>query len=179
MLTDAVAEGLIPVNPARQPRRARHGGSRRRAIYADARGKAPAYLEPPEARGLLMATPAEYRVMVPAALTTGFRRGEVLGLRWEDIRWPQRRIDLRHQLQARRSARCKCGSVREVVLYSGLAEALGKRRQAEGYIFRDPQGRPWSNEGPARVFLDAAYRRAGLRREGQMWHVLRTRTPLS
>jgi integrase len=111
--------------------------------------------------------------MVLAALTTGFRRGELLGLRWEDIRWADRRIDLRGQLQGREYVGCKNGSEREVVLWSGLAAALGRRREAEGYVFLNPHGRPWANEGPARAFLDAAYEAAGLRRSGQMWHVLR------
>jgi integrase len=111
--------------------------------------------------------------MVLTAVTTGFRRGELLGLRWEDIRWADRRIELRGQLQSRKYVGCKCGSEREVPLYSGLAASLGKRRQAEGYVFLDPKGRPWSNEGPARAFLGAAYEAAELRRPGQMWHALR------
>ncbi|MGI9183639.1 MAG: tyrosine-type recombinase/integrase [Solirubrobacteraceae bacterium] len=111
--------------------------------------------------------------MVLAALTTGFRRGELLGLRWEDIGWSERRIDLRGQLQSGEYVGRKNASEREVVLYSGLAIALGRRRQAGGYVFLDLEGQPWTNEGPARVFLDEAHRAAGLRRPGQMWHVLR------
>jgi integrase len=60
-----------------------------------------------------------------------------------------------------------------VVLYSGLAGELGKRRQAEGYIFTDKDGRPWSRREPDRKVLGPAYERAGLRRPGQMWHTLR------
>lgn len=108
-----------------------------------------------------------------AALTTGFRRGELLGLRWEDIRWADKRIELRGQLQNREYVGCENDSAREVVLYSGLSLQLGRRRQAEGYVFLDEQGRPWTNEGPARAFLADAYGSAGLRRPGQMWHVLR------
>jgi integrase len=111
--------------------------------------------------------------MVLTVLTTGFRRGELLGLRWEDIRWADRRIDLRGQLQNRERVPCKNDSEREVVLYSGLATLLGSRRQAEGYVFLDPAGRPWSNAGPGKGFLSEAYRQAGLRRPGQLWHVLR------
>lgn len=173
MLTDAVADGLLASNPARQPRRARHGGSKRRGLYADATRPPPKYLEPVEARALLAACPIDHRPMVLAALTTGFRRGELLGLRWEDIRWADARIDLRGQLQQREFVPCKCGSEREVVLYSGLARTLGGRRQAEGYVFTDPRGRPWGNQGPELAFLAGAYTAAGLRRPGQMWHVLR------
>jgi integrase len=173
MLTDAVAEGLIASNPVRQPRRARHGGSRRKAAYLDAQRPAPKFLEPDEARALLVAGPEPYRDMVLADLTTGCRRGELLGLRWEDIRWADRRIDLTGQLQGRERVGCKNESEREVVLFSRLAAALGKRRQAEGYVFLDPRGRPWTNQGPERAFLRDTYEAAGLRRPGQMWHVLR------
>jgi integrase len=111
--------------------------------------------------------------MVLAGLTTGFRRGELLGVGWEDIRWADRRIDLRGQLQGRERVGCKNGSEREVVMCSRLAAELGKRRQAEGFVFLDPKGRPWANQGPERAFLRDAYEAAGLRRPGQMWHVLR------
>jgi hypothetical protein len=68
-----------------------------------------------------------------------------------------RRINLRGQLQNREYIpRCKNDGEREVVLYSGLAGRLGARRQAEGYVFLDPKGRPWSNEGPGRAFLSRA-----------------------
>ncbi|HKP89800.1 MAG TPA: tyrosine-type recombinase/integrase [Thermoleophilaceae bacterium] len=173
MLTDAVDEGLIVTNAARQPRRARHGGSRRGALYVAVKRAAPKFLEPAEARALLAVTPESHRAMVLAALTTGFRRGELLGLRWEDIRWADRRIELRGQLQRREYVGCKCGSEREVVLYSGLARALGKHRQAEGYVFTDANGEPWTDQGPERAFLRAAYDAAGLRQPGRMWHALR------
>jgi integrase len=60
--------------------------------------------------------------MVLTALATGFRRGEVLGLRWEDIRLADDRIDLRHQLQRRDAVPPKYGSTRTVVLYSASAQ---------------------------------------------------------
>lgn len=173
MLSDAVSDGLLTRNPLRQPRRARHGGSRRKSLYVNAKRKAPKHLEVDEARALLAVTPAAYRTMVLAALTTGFRRGELLGLRWHDLDFGRSRIELRRQLQNRREVRCKYDSERDVVLYSGLARALGGRRRTEGYVFTDPDRGPWTNEGPARTFLTAAYEAVGLREEGRMWHVLR------
>src|SRR5215218_7736495 len=80
MLTDALEDGLISSNPCRQPRRARHGASRRRALLAEVKTERPKHLEPEEARALLAATPDPYWDMVLAALATGFRRGELLGL---------------------------------------------------------------------------------------------------
>jgi integrase len=173
MLTDAVTDGLIAANPARQPRRARHGSSRRGQLFADARREAPKHLEPVEALALLNATPAEHRTMVLAALTTGARRGELLGLRWEWIDFAKRRVWIGGQLQGREPVGCKYASEREVVLYSGLAAALGPRRQAEGFVFLGPDDKAWLNQGPERDFLRDAYDAAGLRRPGKMWHLLR------
>jgi integrase len=173
MLTDAVTDGLIAANPARQPRRARHGSSRRGQLFADARREAPKFLEPVEARALLEATPAAHRPMVLAALTTGARRGELLGLRWEWVDFAKRRVWIGGQLQQREQVGCKYASEREVPLYSGLAAALGPRRQAEGFVFVAPDGGPWPNQGPEREFMRDGYDTAGLRRPGKMWHLLR------
>jgi integrase len=111
--------------------------------------------------------------MVLAALSTGFRCGELLGLRWEDIRWADERIDLRRQLQRGEPVKPKYSSYREVPLYSGLRMALGRRRRAEGHVFADAHGDPWGDTGPDREFLSAAYERAGLRCPGVLWHSLR------
>jgi integrase len=173
MLTDAVADGLIVVNHARQPRRARHGNSRRNQVLPDARRPEPKFYEPHEARAIITATPEPYRDMVLADLTTGARRGELLAMRWEWIDFAARRIWLGGQLQERELVPCKNHSEREVVLYSGLAAMFGARRQAEGYVFRAPDGRPWGNRGPEREFLGDVLRGLGLKREDRMWHPLR------
>ena len=173
MLTDAVAEGYLPANPARQPRRARHGGSRRNHVFADVHRADPKFLELDEARALLAATSSEYRPMGLAALTTGARRGELLALRWENVDFAKDRVRLVEQLQGRRVEACKYDSAREVPLYSGLAAALGPRRQATGLVFMAADGQPWANDGPGRAFLAEAYEVAGLRRPRRLWHVLR------
>lgn len=173
MLTDARDVGLIASNPCQQPRRARHGASRRRALLAEVKSDKPKHLEPTEARALLAATPDRYRDMILAALATGFRRGELLGLGWEDVDFGAGRIELRRQLQGREAVKPKYSSYREVPLYSGLRAALARRRGAEGYVFTGPDGRPWGDSEPDRVFLAAAYETAGLRRAGVLWHSLR------
>jgi integrase len=122
--------------------------------------------------------------MVLLALTTGFRRNEILGLQWEWIDFGAMRIDLRGQLYWRRIegsrerepaiVRCKYDSEREVPLFSGLAELLGSRREASGFVFRNPNtGKPWKEGKPTEHFLEPAYEACGLRRPGRMWHQLR------
>jgi integrase len=184
MFSDAVGEGRLAANPVSQPRRARHGGSRRTAILADVKRKPPKHLEPVEARALLAATPATYRPMVLAALTTGVRRGELLGLRWDELDFGKDRVTLSAQLQRKKRVRCKNGSERELPLYAGLARELGPCRRATGYVFTTPDGEPWSDSGPERAFLVDAYERAGLREKvdrrvagerhrQHLWHALR------
>lgn len=185
MLTDAMSADLIARNPLRTPKRARHrGGSRHDVFDMQVARKPPQHLEPVEARALLFATPPQFRDMVLCALTTGFRRNELLALQWEWIDFGARRIELQGQLYwkrvgdgAEREATirsCKYDSEREVPLWSGLADLLGKRREATGYVFRNPQtGGPWKEGRPAATFLADAYETAELRRPGRMWHQLR------
>jgi integrase len=185
MLTDAVADGLIPANPLRRPQRARHrGGSRHEGLDLQVVRRPPKHLEIAEALALLDAVHAEQVDMVLLALTTGFRRNEILGLQWEWIDFGSSRVHLQGQLfwrrvpnERRRQAaivRCKYDSEREVPLFSGLAARLGPRRRATGAVFVDPRtGAPWRETAPAARFLEDAYERAGLRRPGRMWHQLR------
>jgi integrase len=105
-------------------------------------------------------------------------------LQWEWIDFGAMRIDLRGQLYWRRVdgsrerepgiVRCKYDSEREVPFFTGLAELLGPRRQASGFVFLNPNtGSPWKEGKPSELFLEPAYEACGLRRPGRMWHQLR------
>ena len=173
MLTDALDAGLIPSNPCHQPRRARHGASRRRALLAEVTVERPKYLEPAEARALLAATPERYRDMVLAALSTGFRRGELIGLRWEDISWGDGRIELRAPAATTKGGQAEvlelprgaavlgpAGRAVEAAPSRGLrvprprGQPLGRRRPRSGV----PTGRlqPGSSSSPGRAVARAA-----------------------
>jgi integrase len=185
MLTGAMGEGLIERNPLRTPKRARHrGGGRHDAIDLQPKRRPPRFLEPAEARALLVATPADHADIVLCALTTGFRRCELLGLRWEWIDFRARRIDLRGQLFWKLTGTgserepvvrpCKYDSEREVPLWTELASVLAPRQRSSGWVFLDPStGVPWQYHCPSAVFLRKAYEDAALRRPGVMWHALR------
>ena len=155
MLTDAVDDGLHHGEPGaaaaawpapRQPPRRRCSPTRRRT--------APKFLEPDEALALLEASRRpSTATMVLAALTTGARRGELLALRWEWIDFAKRRVSIGGQLQGRR-ARAAASTTPSARSRSTAAspQALGPRRQAEGFVFLAPDGGPWPNQGPgARV----------------------------
>src|SRR4051794_20275264 len=107
--------------------------------------------------------------MILVALTTGMRRQEIAGLRWDAIRVADRRIDVRRQLVRRPrpeagaptppeavvgergaiyvEAPTKSRRRRTVVLYSGLADLWQARaeRAASRYVFTQPDGHPYTD----------------------------------
>lgn len=48
---------------------------------------------------LLKDQPAHYQLIITLAITCGLRRGEILGLQWEDIEFSTNTINVRHSLQ--------------------------------------------------------------------------------
>ncbi len=168
-----MAEGLVEKNPLRSPRRARHrGGSRHEFIDLQPSRRPPRLLEPIEALSLLDATPPQFVDLVLAGLTTGFRRNELLGLRWEWIDWKARRIDLRGQLYWKLTGngrerepilrRCKYDSEREVPLWSGLAALLAAEQARRAGSSCDPRtGTPWREEAASKHVLRPAMEDGG------------------
>lgn len=49
------------------------------------------------------------------------------------------------------------------------AALLGKRPQADGYVFLEPQLQPWTNQGPERASSRDAYEASGLPRSAKTW----------
>lgn len=152
MLTDAVTDGLIPSNPLRTPKRARHrGGGRHDMLDLQVKRPPPKYLETSEALRLLSAVPEDHLDMVLLALTTGFRRNELLGLQWEWVDFGTQRIDLRGQLYWRRVGETR---QREPVIVSVSTIPSAKcRSTAESPDSSAAGGRPRasssSTRGPA------------------------------
>ena len=81
LLSLAVQWELIPVNPANGVKPPRPCRSVR-------------YLQPTELWSVLGACPDWVRPIILLAVTTGMRRGEILGLRWLDVDQPGNRIML-------------------------------------------------------------------------------------
>lgn len=167
MLTDAAAESppLIAANPMRSPKRGRHG-NRRVGVQIEFEHKAPKHLEVDQAIALLELTPDVYFVLCP--LVTGFRRMEIAGLEWDELLWGKSLVDLRGQLRSKKGGdlvkvKAKYNSARPVPLYSGFAHVLGRRRQAEGFVFVSQEGGPFS-ETRIKDVLDELYVELGLKK---------------
>ena len=172
MLTDAMAEGHIANNPLRTPTSGAATAAAAATTSIDLQRPSASrrrYLE--VARGPRAArrdTHSRTVELVLLALTSGFRRYELLGLRWEWLDWGASRSDLSRAalLEASRAraasaspsiVRCKYDSEREVPLCSGLAQLLagaGRRQAACSPTRRrtSPGMKP-----PSTLFLGPAY----------------------
>jgi integrase len=95
----------------------------------------PVFLEEEEIDRLVAAVPVEWRLFVLTAVRTGLRRGELMGLRWDDLRLEVERPSLRVQRSVRQEERGKLGEKppkggkpRSVPLTRDLAAALHTAR---------------------------------------------------
>lgn len=85
-----VDAGVLALNPADLPRQRRRNGQGRRA-----RGT---QLSPLQVHRFLEACSSRWRPFFTVALDTGLRRGELIGLRWEDVDLLQRTICVRRSI---------------------------------------------------------------------------------
>ena len=124
-----------------------------------------------EADRLIAGPRDEWRVMIFLALRTGMRRGELLGLRWEDVDLSVGRINVRQSYVREEFGTPKSGKPRLIPLGDDVIEALRFQRHDRGpLVFCDYHGKPLT---PSLLMspLTRALKRAGLRSVG--WHVLR------
>ena len=90
ILKQAVMEGLIPINPAD------------RVIPPKAERTEVRYFQPSEIeaiRDALEDEPIKWKALVHLLLITGARRGEVLGLKWEDVDFEKNRVTIQRNVQ--------------------------------------------------------------------------------
>ena len=80
LLSFAVGKEIIPANPAQSVKPPKAPAGRVR------------YLQPTELKALLEVCPSWLQPIVALAVTTGMRRGEILGLRWLDVDFANSRV---------------------------------------------------------------------------------------
>lgn len=84
----AEKQGVIPVDPTRRVDKPKLAKKEMEILTDD------------QVRGLLIvAGDKDLGVLLQVAITTGMRRGELLGLRWSDVDWAAATIRVRRQLQ--------------------------------------------------------------------------------
>jgi integrase len=142
MLNKAVRWGYLAANPATGVRKLQEPPARAR------------YLGPEEVGRLLAACSDKLRPIVIVALHTGARRGEILGLRWEDLDLEQRTI---------RVADSKNGEARTVPMTDTVRKVLTAHEAARSgdcpWVFPSSAGGRRDNVNKA---WQSARKRAGL-----------------
>lgn len=140
------------------------------------------FLTRDEARRLIDAAAAEasnpikrmLHVGILLALHTGLRKGEILGLRWQDLDLETRRLTIARSY----GSTPKSGRVRHLRLPSALVPIFSQWRSdcppsAEGFVFPLGRQRGTAAGSAAMLGLPRLMERIGLRRPAHPWHLLR------
>ena len=153
MLSMAVEWGDLEVSPFKKGKRLAFKLDNRRLRF----------LTEPEIAALLGECPPHLKPIVKVALNSGMRRGELLGLKWEQIR---------NGFIYLEGAMCKSGKGRQIPINSLLDEVFREMRLTNQlispYVFCDSNGRRYNEV--TRSF-NGACRRAGI--ENFHFHDLR------
>lgn len=133
-LADAVEEGRIDANPAREARVPK-------MAKADERW---AWLREPEMTALMTCAliPIERRDLFTFAIYTGMRAGEIFGLLWEDVDLERGNMTIRHSW---RGTPTKTGHVRQQDIFEPARQALIRQRARvaeSAYVWPSATGKP-------------------------------------
>jgi integrase len=124
-----------------------------------------------ESERLIAAGRGECGVMFTLALRTGLRRGELLGLRWQDVDLATGKLVVRQNIVSGVTGTPKSGKAREVPLTKAMVARLKAHRHLRGpLVFCTASGHPLHPTPTLRELANTC-QRAGLRRVG--WHVMR------
>jgi len=139
-LADAERRDLVPRNVARSVKAPTLAEQERRALTVE------------EGRALLAVADSDrYEAVFVLGLLMGLRRGEVLGLRWDDVDLAGRTLHVRRALQrvdgALRLVETKTRSSRRPLPIPGLAARALERRRAQQAADRLVAGESWLSTG--------------------------------
>jgi integrase len=155
MLKHAVQWGYLDANPAQYTERPR------------IEDREMEILTPPEIRRLLDAADEPVRTLVLCAVLTGMRRGELLGLKWEDVDLEGEKIHVRRSLWRGKFTTPKSRRSRRAIdLAATLRAALARlptRLQGE-LVFPGDRGKPIDPDNFMHRDWARVLRRSGLKR---------------
>jgi len=146
------------------------------------REKEPDILEPGELTRLLEALPEPFKTMAFTAAVTGLRRGELIGLKWQDVDFDAGLIRPVRSVVCQNVGKLKtAASARPVGLDPNLAEALTNLRanspfnKPEDWVFASPESageRPYWPDSVLTRRLQPTARRLGITK-AIGWHTFR------
>jgi len=140
-LNQALKLGLIGRNPAQAVSRPKVSHKEMRVLTSD------------QARTFLSAAEStRYQALFHLALHTGMREGELLGLKWEDLDWVTRQLQVKRQLQRMSGkglvfAEPKTAAGRRtIVLSKSMVEKLREHMDNQNQV-RQQAGEKWQENG--------------------------------
>ena len=128
------------------------------------------FLSEKELQCLLYNSTGIWHNMILLSAKTGLRRGELIGLKWEDINFNNRTLNVRRSIVNNIEGSPKSNKHRTIPIGKELFYKLWEIRQKKGYVF---QVKPGHHIGARTCHdnLSKICKRAGLRTIG--WHTLR------
>ncbi len=111
-----------------------------------------------------------WRDMLLMALRTGMRLGELSGLDWADIDFQRKIVVVRRSLVRGILGTPKSNKTRYIPLTNDLCQTIYGRRQKQGFVFHQADGRPFSESSTMKA-MRRICKKVGIRRIG--WHTLR------
>jgi integrase len=132
------------------------------------------FFKPGEVDQVIEAAPAKYQLMIILAVQSGIRRGELLGLRVQDIMFKECKLRIRNNRSLDTDSDPKSGHERQMpipkAVVTMLREYVGNR--TDGYVFRTSTGTAIGLRNASRL-LDEILDDAGIKRPGLGWHSFR------
>ncbi len=169
LYTWAVREDLAPVNPCRGVERPLTESS----IDFLSREEVRRLIDAAEA-GATSPTKRMLHLCIVLALHTGLRKGELLGLRWQDLDFESRRLTVARSYESTP----KSGKARHLRLPAAIVPLLAQwqrecPRSAQGCVFPVGRTRGTSAGTAAMLGLPRLMASVGLRKFVHPWHLLR------
>jgi integrase len=150
----AMDHGYTDQNPARAIKRYPESPWRHQFFFSES-----------EVKALISASSPHLRPILALAFGTGLRKGDILGLRWEDVDLDRGIISIQMQ---------KTGKSVEIPLIPMIRDLLqGMKSRASASPFVFPRGVSGQRIGDIKTAFHAALRRSGLASKGYRFHDIR------
>ena len=133
------------------------------------RKKAIVWLDKAQSDAVLEHVEPRWYPLVLTAFRTGLRRGELLGLQWQDVDFSRGVLTVRRALVDGLEVKPKSGLERQVPISPQLGEVLGSMKRVGRWVFQ-LDGKPLTR-GLVKSILPRACRAAGVREI--QWHACR------